>query len=102
MLTINLDASGWKTVLDFYDAMLKALKSPKGHGRSVNALLDSMVWGGMNDVEPPYVVRISGLSGAPRDVVDEVNLVKVEMADSREEFRKREGHDVEVSIETLP
>ncbi|MBC9884143.1 barstar family protein, partial [Bradyrhizobium sp. INPA01-394B] len=39
---------------DFYDALLAALGAPEGHGRNLNALIDSMVWAGMNAVEAPY------------------------------------------------
>ena len=53
MRIIDLSATNWKSTLDFYDALLAALGAPRGHGKSVDALIDSMVWGGMNKVEPP-------------------------------------------------
>ena len=46
MRIIELDAAGWRNVLDFYDALLKALGAPAEHGEGVNALVDSVVWGG--------------------------------------------------------
>jgi hypothetical protein len=69
MLEIELDASTWKAVLDFYDALLSALGSPSGHGRNINALIDSMIHGGMNKIEPPYAIRVRHLARAPKEVV---------------------------------
>ena len=70
---ITLDASGWKTPLDFYDALLPALGAPHWHGRSVNALIDSMVYGGINAVEPPYEIHITGTTHLPPAVRQELD-----------------------------
>jgi hypothetical protein len=69
---IRLDASGWHSVLDYYEALLAALGAPRGHGRSVNALIDSMVYGGINAVEPPYRVVISNHADLPNEVRQEI------------------------------
>ena len=66
MQIIQLDASKWKTVLDFCRAILSAIGAPERHGKSLDAFIDSMVWGGINAVEPPYTVRISGTAMLPR------------------------------------
>jgi RNAse (barnase) inhibitor barstar len=99
MRIIELDATKWKTVNDFYDALLAAIGAPKGHGRSPDALIDSMVWGGMNAVEPPYTVRISGAATLPKDVCDRVETAKRVLAEGRMDYRKLRGGDVEVAIE---
>jgi hypothetical protein len=100
MRTIELDATKWKTVLDFYDALLGAIGAPKWHGKSPDGLVDSMIWGGINAVEPPYTVRISGLSTAPKEVRDHVDLVKDVLLDGRIYRKRHKGDDVEVSIVT--
>jgi RNAse (barnase) inhibitor barstar len=64
MRWIELDGGSWTTALDFYTALLGALGAPKGHGRNINALIDSMIWGGMNAVEPPYTIRIRGIGNS--------------------------------------
>lgn len=46
MRIIDLNAENWKSILDFYDALLPALGAPAWHGHSVNAIIDSMIWGG--------------------------------------------------------
>ena len=99
MRIIKLDATNWKTVIDFYDALLAAIGAPKWHGTSPDALIDSMIWGGINAVEPPYTIRIFGAEKLPRDVREHVELVKQALARARLEYQRRKGHDVEVSIE---
>ncbi len=102
MRIIELDASTWKTVTDFYDAVLAAVEAPKGHGKSPDALIDSMIWGGMNAVEPPYTVRISGLSAASQEVRDHVQLVSDLLVEGRIYRKRHKGDDVEVSIVIAP
>jgi hypothetical protein len=98
MPIIELDATKWKTILDFYNALLPAIGAPKGHGRSPDALVDSMIWGRTNAVEPPYSIRIVGLSTALKEVRDGVELAKEVLARGRI-YRKRHDTDVEVSID---
>src|ERR1700719_2439043 len=98
MRIIKLDATNWKTVIDFYDALLAAIGAPKWHGESPDALVDSMIWGGINAVEPPYSVQISGLSAAPKEVHDHVELVSGMLVEGRIYRKRHNGDDVEVSI----
>lgn len=72
MNVIELDASGWLTPLDFYDALLASLGAPEWHGRNINALIDSMIVGDINSVEAPYRVVVTGLNEADEDVFDEL------------------------------
>jgi len=60
VIRIELDASQWKTGLDFYDALLTALGAPHWHGRSVDALIDSMVYRDINTIESPYTIAVTG------------------------------------------
>jgi hypothetical protein len=102
MRTIGLDATKWKTVIDFYHALLASIGAPARHGQSPDALVDSMIWGGINAVEPPYTVRISGLSAAPKEVHDHVELVRGMLAEGRIYRKRHNGDDVEVSIVNAP
>jgi Barstar (barnase inhibitor) len=99
MRIIELDATEWKTVVDFYKALLASIGAPEWHGISPDALVDSMIWGGINAVEPPYTIKISGAAKLPKDVRDEVELAKQVLADGRVDYRSRRGDDVEVAIE---
>ena len=80
MRIIELNAKNWRRWQDFYNALLAALGAPEGHGRNLNALIDSMVWGGMNKVEAPYTIRISGTEKLSKDVLAEIDEVKLALA----------------------
>ena len=67
MKVIKLDASHWTTRQHFYDALLPSIGAPDWHGNNVNALIDSMIHGGINSVEAPYRVEVLGI----RNVSDE-------------------------------
>jgi hypothetical protein len=98
MRIIELDAANWKTVIDFYHALLAAIGAPAWHGMSPDALIDSMIWGGINTVEPPYTVRISSLPTAPKEVRDHVELVKDDLVEARIYRKRHNGDDIDVSI----
>jgi hypothetical protein len=98
--TIELDAANWKTVLDFYRAVLTAVGAPKWHGESPDALIDSMIWGGINAIDPPYTIKISGVRSAPKGVYEHIDLVKRAFADARTEYCRRHNADIDLSIET--
>ena len=100
MRVIELNAANWNTADDFYSALLASIGAPKSHGRNLNALVDSMIWGGINAAEPPYVVRISGVAKLPKDAHREIEMAKRALAEARTESRTLRGRDAEVSIET--
>lgn len=72
MRVIKLDARQWATIVDFYDALLQQLEAPQGHGRSIDALIDSMVYGSVNGVESPYRIWIVGTGGLSADLKREI------------------------------
>jgi len=80
MRVIELDATNWKTWEDFYAVLLGALVAPEWHGDSVNALVDSMIWGGINEIDPPYRIVVRNIQHLPKDAVDEINLAKDALA----------------------
>jgi hypothetical protein len=99
--TINLDASSWNTGLDFYDAILPALGAPDWHGRNANALVESIVWGEINAIEPPYRVRVTNLRERPQRVQEEVGWIEEGVAEGKIEFKERRGRDVDVGFEIV-
>ena len=70
MRLIVVDASHWKSKLDLFEGMLAALGAPAWHGRSVNALIDSIIYGGINSSEPPFKLRVTGTSNLSPEVKD--------------------------------
>ncbi|WP_374651829.1 barstar family protein [Rhizorhabdus sp.] len=72
-MLIQLDASEWLTPRDFYRALLAELGAPEWHGWSIDALIDSMIFGGINSVVPPYRLIVTGLSKAREDAASELS-----------------------------
>ncbi len=99
MRVIELDASNWKTMLDFMEALKTAIGAPSWHGSNVNAFIDSMIWGGINSVEPPYTVRITNTSGIPSDVADVIRGFSSAIREHREWRLRHRGDDIDVSLE---
>lgn len=99
MRVIELDASEWTRPLDFVRAIQKALNAPEGCGSNVDALNELMIWGlGAGELPPPYVVNISKLSIAPKDVRDYVEAQAKYVQEARDEKIARDGIDIDVTI----
>lgn len=100
MRAIELDASDWKTPLDFITALQKALNAPEWCGSNVDAINELMIWGlGADELPPPYVINISGVSACPSEVRDYVALQAMFVQKARGEKQARDGVDINVSIE---
>jgi hypothetical protein len=65
----------------------------------VDAFVDSMIWGGMNTLEPPYTIRIVGASKLSTNLREKIELTRQALADGRAEYQKRKGHNVEVRLD---
>jgi hypothetical protein len=98
MRTIELDASGWKTPIDFLSALRAAIGAPEEHGWNPDAFIDSMVWGGMNSVQPPYTIQIVGAAYVPKEVTEYIFLISSAIKRGREDHCRRRGSDVDVSL----
>jgi hypothetical protein len=98
MRVIELDASSWTTPLDFLRALRAAIGAPEEHGWSPDAFVDSMIWGGMNCIEPPYMVKVIKTQGIPGDVTSYITLIASVIKAGRESRCSRHGTDVEVSL----
>jgi hypothetical protein len=59
---IEIDGSRWRTSSDAVDGLRAALGAVEGHGTGVDAFIDSMIYGGMLEAEPPYEVVVHGLA----------------------------------------
>jgi RNAse (barnase) inhibitor barstar len=99
MNIIELKAQDWRTWEDFYGALLVALGAPNEHGRNLNALIDSIVWGGMNAVEPPYKIIILGVEDLSKDIRDEIHALKEGLTRARAERLASGERDVEIALE---
>jgi len=93
MKLIILDATAWRSPDDFYSALLPELGAPAWHGRNLDALDDSL-YGGIDEVEPPFTVIIENSTGLSADV--RAFLAKV--ADVFADARTLHGADVAINF----
>ena len=96
---IYLNASGWRQPVEFYDALLPKLKSPDWHGKNLNAIIDSVVYGEINEIEPPLTIRVEGLRQAPEPVRSEVEAVRASLLRARAERLQSDGVDRDIEFE---
>jgi len=99
MRVIELNAKPWRNPLDYYDALKEALGSCRGHGSSPDAWVDSMLYGGMNEIEPPYVIRISGAAACPAGVRDAISELQFVISEARKWKKRHYGKDTDVSFD---
>jgi len=92
---VQIDASHWKNVLDFYDALLAALGAPHWHGRNINALIDSMVYGNINAIEAPYKIQVTGTAHIPAEVQQELTFVVLAIGEAQ-------GGNSDIEFEICP
>jgi RNAse (barnase) inhibitor barstar len=55
---LTIDADGWSSPTDFYEALLPKLRAPSWHGRNLDALWDGVTRPGVNALQPPFALRI--------------------------------------------
>lgn len=91
--TLYLDAGDWVTANDFYDSFFRAVEAPTWHGRNFNALRDSIVTGGINNVELPYLITIQNLNTAK----EQAKLVTARFVDFVETCQK-DGYPVSIQV----
>ena len=102
MRKIELDAARWASIDDVYEALLPAIGAPEWHGHNVNALIDSMIWGGINAIDPPYTVVVRGVAHASVDIRAHLEVIRRALVEARAEFATRRGHELNVEFETAP
>ena len=98
MDAIELDASGWKTPLDFLRALRAAIGAPEWHGWNPAAFVDSMIWGGINSIDPPYLIKVINTPGVPSEVINYISLMASVIKAGREWRCTHRGTDIEVSL----
>jgi hypothetical protein len=82
MRMIELDASNWASITDFYSALFDALGVSQNRGRNPNALLDMMVWSPETvALQPPYTLRIVRTGSLPEDVREHIASVQLILRD---------------------
>lgn len=76
MRQIVLAGDTWTQPGDVYAALLSSLQAPAWHGRNLNALWDSIVGGGINEINPPFLILVTGTKSVPEDCKVLLNGIK--------------------------
>ncbi|MCI3132996.1 hypothetical protein [Phenylobacterium aquaticum] len=97
MRTIEIDGGACKSVKDFCTVLKDEIRALPGHGNSIEAFVDSMIWGGMSELPPPYLIRVRGLNGGP--IAAFIKELSESLGYARMERRDRKGEDIEVMIQ---
>ncbi len=92
MNEIRLEGASWRSVDDFYDAILPALRAPSWHGRNLDALNDTIAGDDINEVRQPLRFVVSGINEVPpavRELLENFRQLVVEL--------RIDGHDVDIT-----
>ena len=96
MNVIEIDASRCWNRKEFARLLQETIQALPGHGSSVEAFVDSMVFGTMSELSPPYTIVVTG------DLKLPVRAFAAELSNAigqaRLERRTRRGDDVEVVL----
>lgn len=96
MKTVEIDASGCWNAKEFARLLQDAIQALPGHGSSIESFVDSMVFGTMSELSPPYMIVVQGA------LRPEVRAFAADLSNAigqaRLERRTRRGDDVEVIL----
>lgn len=98
MRIIELDAKNWQEPVDFSNDLLAAVGAPDWNGTSIQALLDSLIWDGLNKEKPPYTLQIKNTKNLSKKTLEDIQILIRCIADQRAESIKRRGYDVDVNL----
>ena len=85
MKVVELDASNWRRERHFYDALLPKLGAPAWHGHNLDAINDSIFTGGVNEIEPPFQIRVVGIEHLSQRMKDFLTKVQSVFGEGRAE-----------------
>jgi hypothetical protein len=91
---LQLDATNWNHADDVYESLFSVLGAPPWHGKNFDALHESIVTGGINRVEVPYILKIQGISSAK----PEARLFIKDLVDLISKFEEQ-GCPIAIQIE---
>ncbi len=98
MKIVTIDAADCPTTKAFCAHLKDAIQALPGHGASIPAFVDSMIWGtGVSDLVPPYTIKVVGkldreVGRFARDLSDALEA-------ARTDRRTRKGEDIPVVLE---
>ena len=98
MKIIDVNAKNLGCTPDFYKALLSELGAPVWHGVSINAVIDSVIYGGINTINPPFTIRVSYSENTSKAVLEEIAILKEQLSIHRREKLLSQDRDTEVDL----
>ena len=96
MKTIEIDATRCGNPKEFARLLHDAIGAIPGHGSSIEAFVDSMVFGTMSELSPPYMITVNGATNP--EVRAFAERLSNALGQARLERRTRRGDDSEVVL----
>jgi len=98
MRIVTIDAADCPTTKAFCTQLKAAIQALPGHGSSIPAFVDSMIWGtGVSDLAPPYTIKIMGR--LDREAGRFARELSDALEAARTDRRTRKGEDIPVVLE---
>jgi RNAse (barnase) inhibitor barstar len=85
MQEILLSGADCLTPDEFYAALLRSLGAPSWHGHNLDALWDSITGGGLNQVNPPFRITLTGVTEMPPTCKVLVDRLVMLISDARDQ-----------------
>ena len=95
MKVLVIDVAAAAEKLDLIELLLTVMGAPQWHGRNLDALDESVAYGGNDTVEPPYSVKFINAGNLSPDLKHELERIKEIFTDAR----NHEGRQVSCQIE---
>ena len=99
MKTVEIDATRCANPKEFARLLHEAIQAIPGHGSSIEAFVDSMVFGTMSELSPPYMITVTGAENP--EVRAFAERLSNAIGQARLERRTRRGDDSEVVLKVV-
>ncbi|GEP61662.1 barstar family protein [Reyranella soli] len=100
MRVIEVDGRSWRSIVDVYDGLVRALGGSESYGRSINALMELIVWDQSEPVAP-YLIRVTGVRTQSAEIRSEVDFIQRALLEDRSACRAQNGYDIEAHFEIV-
>ena len=96
MKRIEIDVAACRNPKEFGRVLKEAIMALPGHGSSIESFVDSMVFGTMSELSPPYMITVTGAENP--EVRAFAERLSNAIGQARLERRTRRGDDAEVVL----
>ncbi len=100
---INIDVSLWRDRRDVYETILLEIKAYPGHAVNINALVETLTWGGpeFSEIQPPFVIRLHNTRMLSPELLESIRALKGLVDECGDIRCHHEGKDLRSEIQIL-